>query len=259
MRKLLPFLLIFTLSIANVFSQTCITPTGGTINGSSVGCADRVETYTVSGVSNATDYIWAATSGASLTKISNTEYSVVFNAASTVTITVTPTNGACNGSVIIKSVSVSGSPAKPVISQTGNVLNTAASASYQWYNSSTKITGATNQTYTPTTNGQYYVQVTNAGGCSYFSDAFSFTLTAIKEDSRFDGLTFYPNPVINSIHIKFPKRFDVNFYDISGRKAIEKLNLEGETEIDLSTLIRGIYIMRVSSEGKYATRKIILQ
>jgi hypothetical protein len=40
---------------------------------------------------------------------------------------------------------------------------------------------------------------------------------------------------------------------------LQKANLQGEQEIDMSNLNKGIYIMRIKSEGKYAARKIILQ
>jgi hypothetical protein len=105
------------------------------------------------------------------------------------------------------------------------------------------------------------VQIKGAApaGCGIFSDPFNYVVTAIKEDNKFDGLTFYPNPVTTTIHVEFVQKFDVEFFDISGRKTLQKSNLKGNEEINLSQLNRGMYIMRVNSGGKFAIRKLILQ
>ncbi len=52
---------------------------------------------------------------------------------------------------------------------------------YQWYNNSTIITGATNQTYTATTSGAYTVAVTNVGGCSPLALAKHFNNYKVKQ------------------------------------------------------------------------------
>jgi hypothetical protein len=58
-----------------------------------------------------------------------------------------------------------------------SVLLTANSGdSYQWYNNSNLILGATNQTYTATITGSYQVEVNNSGGCSGTSSATSVTV-----------------------------------------------------------------------------------
>lgn len=260
MKKLLPLIILIIFGF-NIKAQTCITPTGGTITGSLTGCVDRVETYTISGVSNATTYNWSV-SGGIASRITDTQYSIVFTNAGNVTITVTPinqTNGPCSGTPIISTVVVSSTPSKPIISQTGTTLTSSSATSYQWYFGSNPIANATNQTFTPTQNGQYRVEVKNGANCNIFSDPFNYTVTAIKEDQKFDNFSFYPNPVVNVIHVNFAKKYNVAFYNLNGQKVLEKINLQGDEEIDLTDLKIGIYIMRVNSEGKYASRKIIKQ
>jgi len=264
MKKLLPFLIVFQLFISFVNAQTCIPPTGGTITGDVNGCVDRVSTYRISGVTGATTYSWAFTGPATASKVTDDTYSLVFNGPGAVNISVTPinqANGSCYGVPVTVSVLISATPNKPIVTQTGQTLTSSASSSYQWYLGSTLLTNQTSQTISLTQTGQYRVQVTGsaASSCSIFSDPFNYVVTAIKEDNKFDGLTFYPNPVTTTIHVDFAQKFDVEFFDISGRKSLIKSNLKGNEEIDLSQLNRGIYIMRVNSGGKFAVRKLILQ
>ena len=263
MKKLLPFLFVLTFLLP-VYSiaQTCVIPTGGVINGGNSGCTDRVATYTISGVSNATTYNWVITGAQDFTKVSNTEYSIVFSSAN-VTIQVTPinqTNGPCAGNVVSKTVVVSASPAKPVISQTSTTLTATTGASYQWYVSNTLIVGASSQTFNPTQSGLYRVESKNTvTGCSTFSDPFNYFTTGIREDARFKTFSFYPNPVTTSVHTNFFERYNLEFYDTSGKKVFENINLNGEQETDLTSLNRGIYLMRIISGDKRATRKLLLR
>lgn len=264
MKKLLPFLIVFQLFISFANAQTCTPPTGGAITGDANGCVDRVGTYKISGVNGATTYNWVVSGPATASKVSDDIYSLVFNGPGTVNISVTPVNqanGSCSGVPINYAVSVSATPNKPTIVQTGQTLTTSVASSYQWYLGSTLLSNQTSQTISPTQPGQYRVQIKGAApaGCGIFSDPFNYVVTAIKEDNKFDGLTFYPNPVTTTIHVEFVQKFDVEFFDISGRKTLQKSNLKGNEEINLSQLNRGMYIMRVNSGGKFAIRKLILQ
>jgi hypothetical protein len=264
MKKLLPFLIVFQLFILTTNAQTCIPPTGGTIMGDSNGCIDRVGTYKITGVIGATTYNWVISGPATASKVSDDTYSLVFNGTGTVNISVTPVNqanGSCSGAPVNYSVAVSATPNKPVVVQTGQTLSSSTASTYQWYLGSTLLANQTSQTISPTQTGQYRVEVKSPApaSCSIFSDPFNYVVTAIKEDNKFDGLTFYPNPVTTTIHIEFAQKFDVDFYDISGRKLLQKSNLKDSEEIDLSQLNRGIYIMRVISGGKFAVRKLVLQ
>lgn len=259
MKKLLSFLTFFAIFAINFsFAQTCVTPTGGTINGSTTGCTDKVGSYTISGVSNATNFTWSITGASNFTKVSETEYTIVYG-TSNVTIQVIPTNGSCSGTALTKAVSVSPTPTKPTITQTGNNLSSTSAIAYQWYLNGNVISGATSQTYTPTQNGLYSVESKNANQCSTFSDPFNVLTTAIGEDKKFKTFSFYPNPVFESIHTNFTEHYDLEFYDLTGRKLISKPDLFGEQEVDLSSLNKGIYLMRIISGGKKTIRKILVK
>ena len=121
------------------------------------------------------------------------------------------------------------------------------------------IAGATAATYSPTQSGTYYVESKNTSGCGTFSDAFTYFTTAIKEDAKFKAFNFYPNPVESSLFTIFTKKYDLEFFDLLGRKVLENKNLTGESQTDLSAFNKGIYIMKVTSGGKIATRKVIVK
>lgn len=260
MKKSLPLLFLFIFLSLLTLAQTCVIPTGGTINGPNNGCSDRVGTYSVTGVSNATSYNWNI-NGATFSRTSDTEYNIVFGSGN-VTITVTPinaANGPCSGTPLTKTIIVTSAPAKPIITQTGTVLTASTAPSYQWYLGSNIIAGATAATYSPTQNGTYYVEVKNANNCSAASDAFTYFTTAIGEDAKFKSFSFYPNPIETTLNTVFTEKYDLEFFDSSGRKVLENKNLIGETQTDMTAYNKGIYIMRIISSGKIATRKIILK
>ena len=259
MKKFLPFLFLFIFLNTFIFAQ-CTPPTGGTLNAPNTGCSDRVAIITVSGVSNATSYTWSIV-GANSTKVTDTEYNIVYGSGN-VTITVTPANGAngtCTGTPLTKTITVSAAPTKPTVTQTGTTLNSSTSTSYQWYLGNNMISGATASTYSPTQNGTYYVESRNANNCSTFSDAFTYFTTAIREDAKFKSFSFYPNPVQTTLNTIFTEKYDLEFFDTSGRKVLESKNLIGETQTDMSSFNKGIYIMKVTSGGKIATRKMIIK
>lgn len=63
----------------------------------------------------------------------------------------------------------------PVITLTGNTLSTTSVASsYQWYKDYNLIMGATSPSYTLTTDGTYYLEITNSNWCTTTSAYFSY-------------------------------------------------------------------------------------
>jgi len=88
--------------------------------------------------------------------------------------TVQATNAAgCMGISAPVNVTIYPTPPKPVITLSNSVLSSTVASSYQWSVDGNPITGATQQTYTPSSGGNYTVTITDVNGCSNTSDPFS--------------------------------------------------------------------------------------
>src|SRR5439155_2034658 len=62
-------------------------------------------------------------------------------------------------------------------SNSGVYLTTTTSGyNYQWFKGGNSLSGATNQNYTPTANGTYKVQISDAFGCTVKSAGLSITI-----------------------------------------------------------------------------------
>jgi hypothetical protein len=143
--------------------------------------------------------------------------------------------------------------------QGSTISANASGATYQWVdcdNGNNPISGATNQTFTPTVNGNYAVVVTQ-NGCSAVSNCVSITIVDVREIKPFFGVNVYPNP-------------SNGLYTISGITATTNLTVlnslgevlyssiaGGATEsIDLSSLSKGIYFLKLSNKQNESILKI---
>ncbi|MCG9792683.1 S8 family serine peptidase [Flavobacterium algicola] len=81
----------------------------------------------------------------------------------------------------------------------------------------------------------------------------------IKENA-IEGFAIFPNPIVNGKVFVITANNGskkVTFYDVSGK---EVLSLQTESkEINTSSLIRGVYILKVEEDGKTSTEKVIVQ
>jgi hypothetical protein len=149
--------------------------------------------------------------------------------------------------------------ATPVITLNGNVLTcNPAASSYQWYLDGNAIPGATNQNYTALQNGLYTVEVTG-NGCTVISDPVTFVGISIvgKKD-----LIIYPNPVNkNLILANLPLHSVVDIYNVIGSKIMavqpEGRNAKQEATIDVSTLPKGVYFLKLQTEKETVVRKFV--
>lgn len=78
-------------------------------------------------------------------------------------------NGKCTSTSDVYAVNVK-PVVKPVITVDKEFISTSAFLSYQWYKNGVSILGANKQIYKVTDNGQYSIQVFDAGGCSVQAD-----------------------------------------------------------------------------------------
>ena len=76
-----------------------------------------------------------------------------------------------------------------------------------------------------------------------------------------NNLVLYPNPVNNELNItrniEFDGTIDIIIYDLQGRTVANKVLEKGETKINIESLLKGIYFVKVNSENYTGTKKII--
>ncbi len=119
-------------------------------------------------------------------------------------------------------------------------------ATFQWLdcdNNFDEINGETSQSFTPASNGNYAVSVTQ-NGCTDTSSCESVNNVHVNEISSYN-LTVHPNPTNDQITIDingYNGPVNVEVYDLQGR-LLESTNT---TTVSLRKYERGIYIFKIS-------------
>jgi hypothetical protein len=152
-------------------------------------------------------------------------------------------------------------PPKPLVTSTDNYLESSSVNGNQWYNSTGIIISETGQKFTPSSNGNYYVVVTNDDGCiSEASDTISFT-TEIENTGIFEGLFVYPVPttdyliIENNTHLN---SLDFKIVNSDGRSIYNSI-LYNLCTIDLNRFPPGIYYIRFTRGNSFHIFKFIRQ
>ena len=154
-------------------------------------------------------------------------------------------------------------PAKPVITLSSDkfgdpVLVSSAEAGNQWFRNDTAVTGETQNTFHPTENDTYKVQVTIDGCTGDFSDEMHVIVTGVEETNG--GITFYPNPATDIVHIKANNaaNTEVTIVDLLG-KTVSAHHLNGNEIVDhsLAGFAEGVYVVMVKSGNKVSYSKLV--
>ncbi len=88
-----------------------------------------------------------------------------------------------------------------------------------------------------------------------FGDAILST-----QENIIDGFTYFPNPVQNVLTLNAQTPIEkVSIYTLSGQKVIEHTNITSTTQLDMTALSSGIYLMNATINGREGTFKIIKQ
>ncbi len=121
------------------------------------------------------------------------------------------------------------------------------------------LVAATTESLTGLTAGEtYYVQV-----WSNFAEQGTFNLRLSNPSlgtSSFDSSVFetYPNPVDNILNISFNKNIKtVQVYNIVGQEVLAKTSTSTISQIDMSSLPNGIYLVKVFADNQIKTIKIV--
>lgn len=146
------------------------------------------------------------------------------------------------------------------VSQTATMLTANQdSVSYQWIdcNTDTSIPGAISQSFVPSSNGTYAVEITS-GNCTERSECIVFDTLGINEFSTED-VQIFPNPVVDKLYIEstLDEALEYSLYSVAG-KLIKKGMTQGSVhELNVKSTAQGVYFLNISSSEKQATFKIL--
>jgi|GEM_PF-2598854 len=169
-------------------------------------------------------------------------------------------------------ITVLPTPAQPYITQSGNTLTANTNVSgvtYQWLDGQgNAIPGATNSTYDVFINGFFYVQITDANGCSSISDIFIVDFTSLDDPTATFGVDVYPNPNQGNFQIAISNFVDsdmeVTITDAVG-KVVEQFDVNVKAgdrfvrQVDLSNYSKGIYFVNIIGDDHVVNRRVVVQ
>ncbi len=131
---------------------------------------------------------------------------------------------------------------------------------YQWFENNTPVSGANQPTYNVMNDGDYFVQVTDANGCSAFSNTETVVVIGIAPASQSFEIRMYPNPVETSLLIEFSnteKKYEVRLTDFSGKIITQFENINASLQLDMTALNAGVYLVYMRGEKETVVRKVV--
>lgn len=196
------------------------------------------------------DYIWDFGDPASgINNTYNGQFPIhTFSSAGTYTVTLTLPSD-CNPLSISQQVTAYPlTAAIPNINLNSNFLECTPASTYQWYLNNNLIVGATNQTYTPITNGDYTVTITDSNNCSQTSSIYNFAVMGINISNP-NNFSIYPNPANNHIQINNPTQIQskITISDLLGNIIVQSYITKQIESINTNQLSNGIYIVNIEN------------
>jgi len=133
----------------------------------------------------------------------------------------------------------------------GNIITVnATGSSYRWLdcgNSNAVIVGETGSTYTPTSSGNYAVEVTT-NGCVDTSACVNMVITSVNDiNNTNSSINIFPNPTTGTVTFKSKKQISkIVLLNTTGKMIAEYNNV---TTIDISNLPLGVYFAKITTQN----------
>jgi len=192
-------------------------------------------------------------------------------------LSVTDANGCTSAAYDTITITVEQQPAAAFSSNTVNGFNytftntttTQLPFTSTWdFGDGSPTASTTNAAHTYTANGTYIVtlSITTACGTTTLMQQIVVSNVGIEEASLFSGVNVYPNPSDGVFNLLISgadmDKLRLTVFDLAGRVALdlsEPAKGEYRKVIDLSSLSKGVYFLRLESGDETITRKLILQ
>lgn len=203
------------------------------------------ESITLIATAGYTSYVWSNGDLIRTTTVST---------AGSYVVTVTGSNGCSKVSAPVQ-VIVHPLPSPTITASGTTLLGPPSFASYQWFWNSTVIPSANSQNYSPVNTGPHQLEVTDANGCVGLSNILIVDSSGVSvEDQLISvfGMRVYPNPTDGRLVLEatraVPGQLNLQVTDLFGRHVMRQqlIGLNHSTEIDLSQVAAGMYLVEVS-------------
>lgn len=124
------------------------------------------------------------------------------------------------------------------------ITSNQSGAIYQWINCSGNIpvAGATAQSFTPTSNGTYAVEVIK-NGCTEMSDCVTISELGLESMEK-NGWKIYPSPATTQLTIELTAPCDIEIVNMLGSTiALYSLG-QGKNIVDIDQFAPGVYVIK---------------
>jgi uncharacterized repeat protein (TIGR03803 family) len=108
-------------------------------------------------------------------------------------------------------------------------------------------------------DGTFLYGVTSNGGINNDGVVFKLDTTTmgIEEINKNNSISVYPIPAINNLTVEILQKSTIEILNIQGQTILQQPLQQGKTDIDISGLAKGVYILRLLSNDKIAVTKIV--
>jgi len=148
-----------------------------------------------------------------------------------------------------------------VTTTVSNISANQSGATYQWLdcdNNMAIIPSETGQTFTPSSNGNYAVEVT-VGSCVEISNCVNFNTLGVDGFNK-KTVEVFPNPVTSILNIRLPESINkaiLSIVSIEGKEVLKKPIDKQHLKVDFSPFSNGIYFVNIENEGRTLSYKVV--
>jgi len=167
-------------------------------------------------------------------------------------------SNSCGDSSNSINITVFANPA-PVITKVSNSLQTGNYYTYQWYLNNGIINNATSQNYTPLTDGDYTVFVTDSNACNGTSVLYTVGWTGISAINDAE-INIFPNPTNGDVIMEFNSTSNkiITIYDAFGKQILNTKFSDKTYKVSLDeNYATGIYFFVVIEGGRNNIYKVV--
>lgn len=141
----------------------------------------------------------------------------------------------------------------------GITLHSSYPDGNQWYRNDVLIAGENTASLTVDKSGTYSVKVSIEGCVSDLSNKETVTIVGLEDQVR--GFSLYPNPADETLYVTVSNPsgtpVELRIIDTLGKELYTLTSKDEQVALDIRSLPSGLYLIRVSHEGRLTVGKMV--